>query len=512
MGQIFTPDYVTDLILDDIGYTHNHIIDKKIMEPSFGKGVFLLHILRRLILECETLNFSREDTIKQIQNNIYGIEIDEECYNETIERINGFLRGLGFQNIKLNLFLQDTLQWNKFGMFDYVVGNPPYIRIHNLDEKNRAAIKDFEFSKGMADLYIIFFEVGLRMLNRNGKLGYITPNSYLTNSSQKNFRKYLLEKNLLQIIENYGSWKVFENFDTYTCITILNKNKDNALFNYSSIEGIKRKYITTYDNDCFKIGNEWTGDAWNLTSQENIDFLNSVKTRTQTISDYGTVQCGIATNKDNVYIVKDIQDTKKKSVKIFNGSEIESKLLKKIVKGSKYHGSGNYWILFPYKQNEKDGSISVIEEDEMRKKYPLAYNYFLAHEEELLKRDMDSNAKTWYQFARSQGLNNCFKKKIVINHILPDNSQQAEVYELDEETLVYSGIYITAENDEKLNFIKDELQSSDFAKYAVLCGKDMSGGYKKFNTNIVKNYNMNLTGLLPVFHFCINCLGPQEKI
>lgn len=364
------------------------------MEPSFGKGVFLLHILSRLIVECKLLNFSKEETIKQIENNVYGIEIDETCFNESIERINDFLRGFDLQDANLNLYLQDTLEWDKFDFFDYVAGNPPFIKIHNLDEKNRATIKDFEFSKGMADMYIVFFEIGLRMLNSNGKLGYITPNSYLTNTSQKNFRKYLLEKNLLQTVENFGSWKVFNNFNTYTCITILNKNKNNTSFNYSSIEGVERKYTTTYDNDYFKTGNEWTGDAWNLTSQENIDFLNSIKTRTQTISDYGTVQYGFATNKDDVYISKNIQDTDKKTTKVFNGYEVETELLKKIVKGTKYHGTGYYWILFPYRQNQKDGSVSVIEEDEMKRNYPLAYNYFLAHKEELAKRDMDSNAKT----------------------------------------------------------------------------------------------------------------------
>lgn len=488
LGQVFTPDYVVDLILDDIGYTHNHIIDKKIMEPSFGKGVFLLHILRRLIIECELFNFSKEETIKQIENNVYGIEIDEACFNETVERINDFLSGFGLQDVKLNLYLQDALEWDKFDFFDYLSGNPPFLRLHNLGKKNRTAIKDFEFSKGMTDMYIAFFEIGLKMLNNNGKLGYITPNSYLTNTSQRSFRKYLLEKNLLQTIENYGNWKVFDNFDTYTCVTILNKNKDNTSFNYSSIEGVERKYITTYDNDYFKTGNEWTGDAWVLTSQDNIDFLKSIKARTKKISDYGTIQYGFATNKDDVYISKNIQDTDKETIKIFNGYEVETELLKKIVKISKYHGTGNYWILFPYKVNERDGTTNVIEEEEMKIKYPLAYKYFLSHREELQRRDMDDNAKMWYQFARSQGLNNCFKKKLVVSRILPANSNQVKIHELNEDTLVYSGIYITAEDDEELNFIKTELQKPDFAKYAVLCGKDMSGGYKYFSINIIKNY------------------------
>ena len=490
LGQVFTPDYVVDLILDDVGYTHNNIIDKKIMEPSFGKGVFLLHILERLVRECAVLGFSKEDTIKQIQNNIYGIEIDKECYDETLNEINSFLDKNGLQNAKLNLFLQDALDWKVFNALDFVVGNVPFVRIHRLSEKYRSLIKDFKFSKGSTDLYVVFFEIGLNMLNRNGKLGYITPNSYLTNSSQKNFRKYLLENNLIQTIENYGGWNVFENIDTYTCITILNKSKSNTLFDYSLIEGTERKYITTYDNDCFKIGNEWTGDAWNLTSQENVVFLNSIRARKYTISDYATVQYGISTNKDKVYITKNVKNTNNEKVKIFNGFEVESELLKKAVKGSRYHGNETYWILFPYKYITENDSVVVIEEEEMKEKYPLAYKYLTIHKDELMKRDMDSGAKTWYQFARSQGLKNCLKKKIVIGRFIPDDLKQAEIYTLDEDVLVFAGIFITADNEEKLNFVERQLLSLDFAKYVTLNGNYMSGGYKQLSTEIIKKYGV----------------------
>ena len=39
LGQVMTPDYIVDMILDDIGYTGDNILNKKIMEPSFGKYV-----------------------------------------------------------------------------------------------------------------------------------------------------------------------------------------------------------------------------------------------------------------------------------------------------------------------------------------------------------------------------------------------------------------------------------------------------------------------------------------
>jgi adenine-specific DNA-methyltransferase len=61
---------------------------------------------------------------------------------------------------------------------DFVVGNPPYVRVHNLGNYYEL-VKKFSFSQaGMTDLFIVFFEVGLNMLNNNGKMCYISPTSY----------------------------------------------------------------------------------------------------------------------------------------------------------------------------------------------------------------------------------------------------------------------------------------------------------------------------------------------
>lgn len=48
LGQVFTPDYIVKLILDDIGYTHGNILNKKIMEPSFGRGSIFSSYIRKI--------------------------------------------------------------------------------------------------------------------------------------------------------------------------------------------------------------------------------------------------------------------------------------------------------------------------------------------------------------------------------------------------------------------------------------------------------------------------------
>ena len=57
--------------------------------------------------------------------------------------------------------------------FDIVVGNPPYVRIQHLEESRRNKIykSNWKMVSGCSDLFIIFFEIGLHLLQRQGRAG-----------------------------------------------------------------------------------------------------------------------------------------------------------------------------------------------------------------------------------------------------------------------------------------------------------------------------------------------------
>ena len=48
-GQIFTPFFIVDKILDDVGYASSNILGKKILDPGCGDGRFLVKIAERII-------------------------------------------------------------------------------------------------------------------------------------------------------------------------------------------------------------------------------------------------------------------------------------------------------------------------------------------------------------------------------------------------------------------------------------------------------------------------------
>ena len=55
LGQVYTPKWVVDNILDLVEYKKGNIIDKHIFEPSFGDGAFLVEIVKRFINEYKSI-------------------------------------------------------------------------------------------------------------------------------------------------------------------------------------------------------------------------------------------------------------------------------------------------------------------------------------------------------------------------------------------------------------------------------------------------------------------------
>jgi len=482
LGQVFTPEYIVNQILKEVGYLEENMLNKKILEPSFGNGAFLKIIIEKLIVYCLCNNISKSEINNQLLN-IYGIEIDKKLYEETIYELNFITAKYGLNKVSWNLFNEDSTSFETNIKFDFIVGNPPYIRIHDLDSNMREHLKKFTFSNGMMDIYIIFFELGIKLLNETGKLGFITPNSFIKNTSQKNFRDYLCNSGMVQKIINYNFTKIFNNANTYTAITILNKEKNDNLFFYIESNGLKEIFTSAIDLSQYK-----DKERWAFGKNEDNLFLEKNNKLKDKLGNICNIQYGICTNKDEVYISEYIQKTK--LIGTFNGFDIEKAILRPVIKGSTYSGKVTRMILFPYVWNKTKKTYDPITELILKNKYPMAYKYLLHNKGVLEQRDMDKNAITWYQFARSQGLSNINNSKILINHIFNAENDSIKTYKILKNVIIYAGIYITSSTIKENNKIIKILKSKSFCKYSKLVGKDMSGGYKCISTKNIKSFGI----------------------
>lgn len=493
LGQVFTPNWIVKEILDAVDYQGEKILDKFILEPSSGDGMFLLEIVKRYIQTCKINNFSNFEIKERLEKYIYAVELDKGEYIQSLNNLDKLVKGYDItEKINWKIFNENTLNFykNHLVFFDFVVGNPPYIRIHNLNIETREVLKkDFKFSKGTIDIYLSFFEMGFKMLKKEGLLGYITPNSYLHNSSYQSFREFLKQEKTLKILIDFKANKIFNGYSTYTAITIFDLNNQNDCFEYKELvnDKIELKNKVNFEN--------LQKTDWSFTDQENENFLTELeKDKHSSVKDFFDVQYGFATLRDKIFIGKITPYDE--NLVYFNGQLLEKDLLKKVVKGSRFKGeiNENERILFPYEL--VNNRYVVIEEEKLKIKYPNTYKYLSDNKNDLESRDLDKGA-LWYEFGRSQGIQTIHKEKIILSTLV---NGQIDFYKIPKDVLMYSGLFIIKNklfSDWKI--IEDTLNSDEFYKYIRLTGKDFSGGYKSITSKQIKNFKININNTNKLF-------------
>ena len=496
-GAFYTPDFIVD-------YINKKIIDKKpdfkVCDCSCGSGAFLVLATEQIAKE------NNKNIINTIENNIYGVDINPRSINRTkiILSLLALQNNEDKEEIKFNVKVGDSLDTSKFnwkeefpeifskGGFDGVMGNPPYVRIQNLNEGVRKFIQQRWFSArdGNIDLYIAFFELGLKLLNENGKLGYITPNSYFSSHAGENLRQILRNGTKIKKILDFNHVQVFEDVMVYTCITILD-NQKRKYFDYQIIE--KKEELEKIDNVKFKqidLG-KLNNKKWVMLDNKEFEIINTIENKGEKLCEMARVSSGIATLSDKLYILIKPKEKGKCFILNYEGKEylIEKSITRPIIKASVVRNERNIqederYVIFPYK---KIGIRNVIiPEQELKKKYPETHKYFLTIKGELDKRDKGKpNPVSWYAFGRSQGLDTSFGRKILTSGI---NLKPRFVICENEDYAFYSGYAVFYDGD--LEFMKKILNSKLMEFYIKKTGKAYSGGYMSYSKTFIQNFSV----------------------
>ena len=278
-GAIYTPSYIRNFIVNKL-FAENPVKFKNglIIDPACGCGAFL-YTAAQIIKD-------RDYTYRFAFSRLYGVDIsmnsvrrtklllaltaltNDECINESDLNIY-CANSLSFD------FLQfDNVQIN--GGYDYVIGNPPYVRSKNIEPESKALLPNWEVANGgNADLYIPFFEIGMKILNKDGRLGYITLNSFFKSVNARGLRKYI-SANLMGLdIIDFGDELIFGKKLAYTCIVFISKQERNAInYHRASSEEIKNKVSFVYDIVNYDELDNHKG--WNLAYQTITNCQNRI--------------------------------------------------------------------------------------------------------------------------------------------------------------------------------------------------------------------------------------------
>jgi len=239
------------------------VVDEKIDDDKYNRGVEPLPNLEFKFVTANTLfKLPDEQGRIQLSNNKKknSVELERElqdvrqeylqCYGaEKAELKRKFLdlqkqlfdqQGLfgEIENSRAhkistwNPFTHDKTDWFDplwmYGVkdFDIVIGNPPYVSAMDLkkalpEESFKTLKQNFETAKGTVDLFIYFFEKGLKLLRPGGQLAYISPNRYLSASYGEGLRYYIYNNARITEIIDYSHVRVFKSASTYPVVTFL---------------------------------------------------------------------------------------------------------------------------------------------------------------------------------------------------------------------------------------------------------------------------------------------------
>ncbi len=116
----------------------------------------------------------------------------------------------------------------KSGGFDCIIGNPPYIRVRIFKELHPGEPEyletHFQCAVHVWDIYLLFFEQGVRLARQNGAISLIVPIQTLHQPNCESLRKYLLQETRIHELADLSSLKVFEGAIVKNCVLTCDKS------------------------------------------------------------------------------------------------------------------------------------------------------------------------------------------------------------------------------------------------------------------------------------------------
>ncbi len=492
-GAFFTPTYVVDFIIKETSPK----INDKCLDPSCGCGAFLIGLVEYY---KQTFKKSVKETIKE---NIYGSDILN--YNvkrsKIILSLYGLLNNEIIEESDFNIYNQDSLKANWENKFEIIVGNPPYVKFQDLSDENRLYLinnwKSIE--NGTFNLYFAFFELGHKLLTKNGKLGYITPNNYFTSLAGLSLRQYFLQSKCVTRIVDFRHKKVFD-AQTYTAITFVNKkSNESILFDKIKDEQTCSDFLISANGSPNYLKN-LDVSKWRLLKtkeQENIKIIESIGTP---IKQLFNIAVGIATLKDEVFF---IDSTNEKNGYLTKTSEngtflIEKEITRPVYKISKFKNqkeieNNTLRIITPYHTVSKN-AVPILE-DEFIAKYPKCYEFLLSEKEKLEGRGKGKKVfSPFYVWGRTQGITR-FGKKI----LNPTFSKHPRFLFVPEEDAYYTngyGIYFDRDHSNKTTLFEDSTHEMSKEENILVVQKILNSIVMDY---YVSNTSVSIQGGFPCY-------------
>jgi len=201
------------------------------------------------------------------------------------------------------------------GGFDAVIGNPPYVRQElQGDEVKRALKKAYRAYDGMADLYVYFYEQGLKLLRPGGRMSYVVTNKWLKAGYAENLRELFARQGWLEFVADFGHAKhFFPDADVFPSVLAVRK-PDRAIAppTYADVcviprDAVPRKGLASAVTQAtFPLPRAmFAKESWVLEPKPVMDLLEKIRRNGAPLADYAGVKplYGIKTGLNEAFLI-----------------------------------------------------------------------------------------------------------------------------------------------------------------------------------------------------------------
>lgn len=324
-GVVYTKPWMVELVLDLAGYLpEKRLADLVALEPSAGDGAFLCAMVRRLVESCE-----RHGTpLAMTTNALQAFEIDPLSAEKAVGVVRktlvslrvppGMAEKLARSWIKAGDFLEASLC---FPIADFVIGNPPYIRLEEIPEKKAAMYRNsYSAMRGRADIYVAFYQAALLQLKHRGVCAFICADRWMLNDYGSSLREFITtgHYNVRHIIEAHDVPAFESEVSAYPAVTIIAREQQGPVIVSKALPGIemenRARLIQALGSSPSSVPGirsarfeDWFkgGEPWPCSSPEALKLLKHLEATCFPLECKSTgtrIGIGVATGADKVFI------------------------------------------------------------------------------------------------------------------------------------------------------------------------------------------------------------------
>lgn len=326
-GEVFTRRWVVELILDLVGYTVDRDLASQVLvEPSCGTGAFLGPIVDRLM--ASTTRHGRD--LSSLTKSVHAFDLLDANAERARKAVAVRLQQAGLTQEEAEEVARSWVTTGDFllhdhipGGADYVVGNPPYIRLENVPRPVMDAYRRLcPTMRGRSDIYVGFIERGLDLLKPGGSLAFICADRWMRNQYGADLRAFISASHAVDSVITMHDVDAFEDdVSAYPAIVVLRNGPQgkavvadaNAAFGEkdaakvaSWVRASRRRTMTTPSVEASRLDGWFDGrDLWPSGTPAQLALVAHLEARFSPLEDRRTgtrVGIGVATGCDDIYI------------------------------------------------------------------------------------------------------------------------------------------------------------------------------------------------------------------